>query len=344
MIKAGIIGATGYAGVELYRLLQMHPGAKVVAVSSVSYTGQNMDAVYPNLYQIADDVLQDEDAVIAQSDVVFTAVPHGLSQDLAKKCQEKGVVMIDIGADFRLLDEADYQQWYGGTYTDLSLHEKSVYGLCELNREDIREADIIANPGCYPTSIALALFPALQADMIERTGIICDSKSGVTGAGRGMTQNTHFPECNEAFAAYKAGSHRHTPEIEQTLSQMADGEVKVTFVPHLLPVNRGILSTIYARLKGEATLDAVHEHYATFYQSEKFVRVLKKGEYAQLKNVKYSNYCDISVHVDERAHMLIVCSTIDNMVKGAAGQAIQNMNIRFGLEETAGLLFVPPAF
>ncbi len=343
-IKAGIIGATGYAGAELVRLLMSHPGAEVAAVSSVSFEGKPLSAVYPSLRGICDDVLQNEDAVIGKSDVVFASLPHGLSEKLAEKCAAAGKAFIDLGADFRLEAEEDYKEWYGLSYNKPQLHSQAVYCIPELHRQNLGESRLVANPGCYPTSIGLGLAPAVSKGLIRTEGIVIDSKSGVTGAGRGLTQNTHYPDCNEAFAPYKVACHRHTPEIEQTLSHMAGKRVTVTFVPHLLPVNRGIVSTIYADVAQGVDFSDIVAAYEAFYEKEKFVRVLPQGEIANLKNVKYSNYCDISLHHDARAGKLILVSTIDNMVKGAAGQAIQNMNLIMGIEESTGLDLIPPAF
>lgn len=344
-VKCGIIGATGYAGVELLRILTgFHKNAKVVAASSVSFEGKPLSEVYPNMAGFFDNILTTQQDVINKSDVVFASLPHGLSQEIAKECAEKGKMFIDLGADFRL-GEADYTKWYGCEYKYGELHEKAVYGLPELFRDKIRGAKIIGNPGCYPTSIALGLAPALKNGLIEPGGIIADSKSGVTGAGRGLSQNSHYPDCNEAFSPYKIASHRHTPEIEQTLSILCGSKATVTFVPHLLPVNRGILSTIYTKLKNESSIEEIYQIYQEFYKNERFVRVLPLGSAANLKNVKYSNMCDISLHIDGHNNTLIVVSAIDNMVKGAAGQAIQNMNIICGLNEAEGLdCLVPPAF
>ncbi len=347
MIKVGIIGATGYAGAELARILINHPQVKIEAVVSVSNTGQQLDDIYPNLKEILPMTLEGVDEIIPRCDVVFASVPHGVSEEIAVKCKAAGTVLIDLGADFRLHNEADYNKWYGKEYKHPELHTEAVYCIPELHRDEIKDAPIIGNPGCYPTSISLALMPAIKAGIIETDHIIIDSKSGVTGAGRGLTQGTHYPDTNEAFAAYKAGAHRHTPEIEQTLTYLAGSPVKVTFVPHLLPVNRGIESTLYCRMTGKGASMSAEELHAVWcdaYKDEKFVRIEKLGSYANIKNVKMSNYCDISIHVDTHANTLIISSCIDNMVKGAAGQAIQNMNIRFGLEETMGLNMIPPAF
>ncbi|MDE5911051.1 MAG: N-acetyl-gamma-glutamyl-phosphate reductase, partial [Clostridia bacterium] len=284
---------------------------------------------------------QDED-IIDKCDIIFTSLPHGLSEKFAGKCLANGVKMIDLGADFRLDSAEEYTNWYGKKYEDEALHTQSLYCIPELHRANYKGQTIIGNPGCYPTSIALGLAPAIKLAVDDT--IVIDSKSGVTGAGRGLADNTHYPNCNEAFAPYKVASHRHTPEIEQTLSKLCGKKVNVTFVPHLLPVNRGIVSTIYFNVNKPVTAVELRDIYADFYKNEKFVRVLELGEVANLRNVKYSNYCDISLHFDEHTNRAIVVSTIDNMVKGAAGQAIQNMNIMFGLEEASGLDYVPPAF
>jgi N-acetyl-gamma-glutamyl-phosphate reductase len=341
-IKAGVIGATGYTGAELVRLLSCHPNVSLAAVSSVSYEGQRISDIYPNLYGICDLTLSAAGDVITGCDAVFAALPHGLSEEIAANC--KDAVFIDLGADFRIADESVYKTWYGKPFLHPGLHGSAVYSIPELHRSEIRDAGIIANPGCYPTASALGLAPAIEGGLIETEGIIIDSKSGVTGAGRGLTQNTHFPDTNEAFSAYKAGVHRHTPEIEQQLSRLAGTDVKVTFIPHLLPVNRGIESTIYCRLKKGVSYKTARLAYENAYKNERFVRIMPQEVYANIKNVRMSNYCDISLHTDAHTGMLIICACIDNMVKGAAGQAIQNMNIRFGFDESAGLLAAPPAF
>lgn len=344
MIQAGIIGATGYAGLELVRLLLRHPQVKVAAVSSVSFEGQALADVYPSLNEVTSLLCTTADEVIEKSDVVFAALPHGLSQDTAAACAAQGKKFIDLGADFRLDDMDTYAHWYGCEPQYPELHQQAVYGLCELFREDIRKTTVIGNPGCYPTSVALGLAPALREGLVSPAGIVVDSKSGTTGAGRKPTQTTHFPDCNEGFSAYKVASHRHTPEIEQTLSKLAGSPATITFVPHLLPVNRGILSTIYARLKEGVTLDQVRGAYERAYENEPFVRVLAPGKEVNIKNVRCSNYCDIQLYADPHTGLLIVTSVIDNMVKGAAGQAIQNMNLLVGLPETTGLDMIPPAF
>ncbi|MGN1113482.1 MAG: N-acetyl-gamma-glutamyl-phosphate reductase [Acutalibacteraceae bacterium] len=344
MIKAGIIGATGYAGAELVRILTTHPEAEIAAISSVSFEGKAISEVYPAFYKLNDMVCEDADSVVEKSDVIFAALPHGLSQELAQKCFDKNKIFIDLGADFRLESEEEYKQWYGGEYINKQLHAGSVYALPELFRENIKGKKTIANPGCYTTGVPLALAPAVKNGLVEIKGIIADCKSGVTGAGRGLSQGTHYPDLNEGFHPYKVAAHRHTPEIEQTLSHLAGERVRVTFVPHLLPVNRGILSTCYAPLKDGVTKEKLRAAYEEFYKDEYFVRLLPEGAVADIHNIKCSNFCDISIHTDERTGTFIAVSAIDNMVKGAAGQAVQNMNILFDLDEKTGLDFIPPAF
>ena len=344
MVKVGIIGATGYAGAELVRLLLGHPMVEIAAVSSVSYEGKQLTEVFPNLAGAIDMTLVTADEVVEASEVVFASLPHGLSEPIARRCFDKGALFIDLGADFRLYDEADYREWYKLEYKDPELHRSAVYALCEIYRERIRQAGIIGNPGCYPTSIALGLYPLLKAKAVRADSIIIDSKSGVTGAGRGLTLGSHYPECNEAISAYKAAAHRHTPEIEQTLSDVSGEKVTVTFVPHLLPVNRGILSTIYASLKEDIRPEEVRKLYEDAYGGEKFVRLMPEGKFADIKNVRCSNFCDISLHHDSRTGRVIITSAIDNMVKGAAGQAIQNMNIVLGFDEDCGLRTLPHSF
>lgn len=342
-IKVGVIGATGYAGAEICRLILGHPNAELAAVSSVSFEGEALSSVYPSYLGLADMACTNQQEVLQKSEVVFAALPHGLSQEIAKACDDQNILFIDIGADFRLEDEEAYREWYGGGYENKPLHEKAVYGLPELFREKIPGARLIANPGCYTTAVPLALAPAIEAGFIEQQGIVADCKSGVTGAGRSPTQGNHYPELNENFYAYKAASHRHTPEIEQTLGKLFGTDTRITFVSHLLPVNRGILATCYARLKPGVTKAQIDEAYKNFYQNETFVRLLPEGKSPMIRSVRYTNFCDVATVADERTGTLIALSAIDNMVKGAAGQAVQNMNIALGLTETDGLLAVPPA-
>lgn len=344
MIRAGILGATGYAGAELVRLLEMHPEAELAAAGSVSFEGMPLSDVYPAYYHLCDIPCETEEKVIQKSDVVFAALPSGLSQEPAQKCRSAGKAFIDMGADFRLKRETDYRTWYKGKFLYPELHEEAVYGLPELFRDKIAGKKLVANPGCYTTAVPLALAPALKAGLVEPDGILADCASGVTGSGRKPSQNTHFPEMSQSMTAYKVGCHRHTPEIEQTLRLITGKEIRVTFVPHLLPVNRGILATCYAKLAPGATIEKLRAAYEEQYGEEFFIRLLPEGRVADVKDVRLSNFCDISLHLDERTGMLIAVSAIDNMVKGAAGQAIQNMNLMFGLDETEGLTALPPAF
>ncbi|MDP4121100.1 MAG: N-acetyl-gamma-glutamyl-phosphate reductase [Bacillota bacterium] len=343
-VKVGIVGATGYAGTELVRLLMSHENAEIAAISSVSFEGKAISEVYPSYRFLVDLTCENADDVVEKSEVIFAALPHGLSQELAKTCFDKNKIFIDLGADFRLENEEDYKEWYKGEFIYKELHNSAVYALPELFRENIKGKTTIANPGCYTTGVPLAMAPAIKSDLVELHGIIADCKSGVTGAGRGLTQGSHYPELNEAFYPYKVATHRHTPEIEQTLSHLAGEKVTITFVPHLLPVNRGILSTCYLKLKNGVTKEQIRTAYEDFYKNEYFVRLLPDGQNANIHDVKYSNFCDVSLHIDERTGTLIAVSAIDNMVKGAAGQAIQNMNIVLGLDEKTGLTIVPPAF
>lgn len=344
MIKAGIIGASGYAGAELLRLLLNHDDVEVVSISSQSYLDKPISDLYPSFYGVCDMVFEADEDVLKKAEIVFASLPHGLSEKYAKYCDENSMKFIDLGADFRLDKEADYKEWYKLDYNEKNLHDKQVYGLSEVNRDKIKNASLIGNPGCYPTSITLGLYPLLKESMNKNNQFIIDSKSGVTGAGKSLSEDTHYPRCNESFHPYKIGQHRHIPEIEQELSKMALSNIEVTFTPHLLPVNRGIVSTIYVDLKDQITFEEVIKNYHAYYDKEYFVRVLDNGKVADLKFVQYSNFCDISLHYDQRYHKLIIVSTIDNMVKGAAGQAIQNMNIMYEIEETKGLKMIAPSF
>ena len=344
MVKVGIVGATGYVGAELLRILLNHPKVEISALGSVSFLDKNIYSIYRTFFNETDLKCTTTEEVIKKSDVVFTALPHGLSEPIAAECINSGKICIDLGADFRLSNEEDYKYWYDRSFSHPELHKESVYGLPEFNKEKIKKSKLIANPGCYPTSIELGLMPLLENSLIETKGIICDSKSGTTGSGRGLSQTTHFPDANENFAPYKVGAHRHTPEIEETLSAMAKEKVTVTFTPHLLPINRGIESTIYCTPKNKVDLEEIHNLYEEFYKDKVFVKVLPLGEIACVKDVRLSNNCTISLHLNHRKDQIIVVSTIDNMLKGAAGQAVQNINIILGFDEKEGLNFISPAF
>lgn len=344
MFKVGIIGATGYVGVELLRLLLNHDKVTVTAISSSTFKDEEISSVYKGFFNKTTLVCKDKSYVIDKCDVIFTALPHGLSEEIAAEAISKNKKVIDLGADFRLECEDSYEEWYGKKFTCKDIHKNSIYGLPEFNGSKVKEFNIVANPGCYPTSISLGLMPLLKNNLINTKNIICDSKSGITGAGRGLSLKTHFAEANENFAAYGIGSHRHTPEIEQTLSYMANENVEVTFTPHLLPVNRGILSTIYCQPKDKLTLEEIHEIYKKQYENEEFVHVLPLGQTAEIKHVKYTNNCHISIHQNYRKNKIIIVSVIDNMVKGAAGQAIQNMNLLLDLPQNTGLKLIAPSF
>lgn len=354
MSTCAVIGATGYAGAELARLLLGHPDVDELVLSSASAGGEAMSAVYPNLLGAGDAALADKAEALARADVVFAALPAGHAEEIAAACSAKGSLFIDISADFRFgADEATYSKWYGKTFSRPELHAASVYGLPELNRELIRALGgsgqrpgprIIGNPGCFPTASALGLFPALRLGLAEREGIIIDAKSGVTGAGKEPTRSTHYPECADSLSPYKIGEHRHTPEIESVLSAMAEAPVRAVFTPHLAPMSRGIVATIYFRLAKAVGVDELRDAYSSFYAAEPFVRVLPRGLIATNRNVRFSNYCDVSVHLAHDGATAVIVSAIDNMVKGAAGQAVQNMNVALGLDEKAGIAMLPPAF
>lgn len=348
MIKVGIAGATGYTGVELLRILRNHPEVEVVFAGTESYVDQELSQVYPHLDKVvALKGARQDAAVMAEAcDVVLTALPHGIPMQMAPAILGAGKKLVDLGADFRLQDTAAYEAWYQHQPAPADLLTQAVYGLPEAGyREAIRSATLVGNPGCYPTSCALAALPALKAGLVEAKGIIFDAKSGVSGAGRGVNLGVHYSEVNENFKAYNiAGAHRHTPEIEQTLSAVLGEQVYVQFTPHLVPMVRGILTTAYFNLKEDLTVEQVHQVYADAYKDEPFVRVRRPGDLPQTKQVTGSNFCDIGVQVDRRTGRLIVVAVIDNLVKGAAGQAVQNMNLMFDLPETMGLSNLLPVY
>ena len=343
MIKAGIIGATGYAGQELARLLMNHPEADLKYFSSKNYKDTPYSDVYPNFRDILPGkcVSMDVGEMAEECDVVFLALPHGLTFPQIDEGILRKTVVIDLGADFRLKDPEVYRRWYGLTHTNTKALSGAVYGLCELHREEIPGKALIANPGCYTTCSILSLSPLLKERLAVPSSIIVDAKSGVSGAGRSLSIGVHFSECNESVKAYKVTAHRHTPEIEQELSLAAGQDITINFTPHLIPMNRGILTTAYADLKGDTDTDDLYSLYSDFYKDEPFIRILKPGTLPETRFVRYSNYVDIGFTVDKRTGRAIVIGAIDNLIKGAAGQAVQNMNIRFGLGETAGLQNIP---
>lgn len=338
MIKAAVLGATGYAGIELVRVLTNHPEVEIAMLGSKSFAGQPISEVYPNLRGVLEKECEETDIdKVAECDVAFTALPHGASKDVIPAIIEKGVKVIDLSGDFRYDDIEVYEKWYGQKHSSPELLAESVYGLPELYRDKIKKARLIGNPGCYTTCSILGAYPLLKCGAGSAENIIIDAKSGVTGAGRGLSQQVHFCECTENMKAYKVACHRHTSEIEQELSHAAGKEVLVSFTPHLIPVKRGILSTIYINLNKKYTTEELVEIYKNFYKGEKFIRIKEAGTLPETKHVAGSNFVDIGVVADERLQRAVVVSTIDNIGKGAAMQAVQNMNILFGLDEDTAL-------
>jgi len=340
-LKIAIVGSSGYTGGELYRILLHHPGVTVTTVTSEKSAGKPLTDIFPHLLGLTDLVCEplDPEAIAKKADFVFLALPHVTAQPAAYRFHKMGVKVVDLSADYRLADAKIYEKWYehGHQYPDLL--KSAVYGLPELHREKIKKASLTANPGCYPTSAILGLAPAIAKKMIDASTIVVDSKSGVSGAGRSVSLAHHYPEVNEGFMAYKVGTHRHTPEIEQEVSLLAGAAVTLSFTPHLVPMNRGILSTVYAKLTAPVDTEQLHAAYHVFYKNEPFVRVLPAGQFPNVRNVRGSNFCDIGVHADGRTGRAVIVTAIDNLVKGASGQAVQNMNLMTGFAETTGLKF-----
>ena len=343
MIRVGIIGATGYAGGELVRILLNHKDAKIVWYGSRSYIDKKYYQVYQNMFQLVEDICKDDnlEELAKQVDVIFTATPQGfLGSVLTEEILSKTKI-VDLSADFRIKDVKKYEKWYGIEHKAPQFIDEAVYGLCEINREDIKKARLIANPGCYPTCSPLSIYPLLKEGLIDPNTIIIDAKSGTSGAGRGAKVPNLYCEVNESIKAYGVATHRHTPEIEEQLSYAAGEPVLINFTPHLVPMQRGILVTAYASLKKDVTYEEVKAIYDKYYADEKFVRVLEKDQCPETKWVEGSNYVDIGFKIDERTGRIIMMGAIDNLVKGAAGQAVQNMNLLFGLPESEGLELVP---
>jgi len=336
MLKTGVVGAAGYTGLELLRLLAQHPGAEIAVVTSRNEEGRAVPEVFPALRGFVDlEFCNHETSLLEECDIVFFATPNGTAMHQAGRLLDSGIKVVDLSADFRLRDAGLWTKWYGEPHAAENLLDRAVYGLPELNRDKIASANLVANPGCYPTAVILALIPALEEDIIDRRMIIADAKSGVSGAGRKAAVHTQFSETSESFSAYAAGGHRHLPEICQALNEVAGDSVSLTFVPHLVPMVRGIHVTVYAKLlQGDAGVQAIYERR---YRNEYFVDVMPDGSHPDTRSVRGSNFCRIALHRQERNDMLIILSVIDNLVKGAAGQAVQNMNILFGLDEKAGL-------
>ncbi len=339
MLKAAVVGATGYAGEELVKILLRHPDCEISHICAKVEKPQKFSEIFPWAKGCMDLECNNLDVnkLKKEADVVFLALPHKTSMDVVPELLKANKVVIDLSADYRLSDVSEYEKWYS-SHKDTTNLKNAVYGLPELYRDKIKKTKFVANPGCYPTSVILGLAPLLEKDMVDTDSIIIDSKSGVTGAGRNPSLALHFCEVNENFKAYKINKHQHMPEMNQELSKVAGKKLSVVFVPHLLPINRGRLSTIYTQTSSKKTPTSteVINIYNKFYKDEKFVRIKKDGEFPQIKDVQNRNFCDIGVTVD--GNKIIIISVIDNLVKGASGQAVQNMNIIFGFKETAGLL------
>lgn len=343
MIKVGIIGSTGYAGGELVRILMGHKNVEIKWFGSRSYIEKKYADVYRNMFQIVDAVCMDDnmEELADEVDVIFTATPQGLCASLVTEEILRKVKIIDLSADFRIKDVQTYEEWYQIKHPSPQFLEEAVYGLCEVNRESVKNARLVANPGCYPTCSFLSIYPLAKEGLIDMNSIIIDAKSGTSGAGRGAKVDNLYCEVNENIKAYGVASHRHTPEIEEQLGYASNEKVTLNFTPHLVPMNRGILITAYASLKKKVTYEDVKAIYDSYYKNEKFVRVLEKDVCPQTKWVEGSNYVDVNFKIDPRTNRVIIMGAMDNLVKGAAGQAVQNMNLMFGLSETEGLELVP---
>lgn len=343
-MKVSIIGASGYTGIELVRILLNHKHVEIDKVVSNSNKGTKFSELFPNVRNIFDKEFIGTDNLetdLKESEYIFLAVPHKAAMEYVPTLLKMGKKIIDLSADFRLKDKDIYEKWYNEKHIASEYLEEAVYGIPELNREKIKNARLIANPGCYPTTIILGLAPLLKNNLIDTKMIISDSKSGVSGAGKKCNNTTHFSETNENIKAYGIASHRHTPEIEEQLSYLANEDIYINFTPHLIPMTRGMLSTIYVNLKENIDIKEIYDLYNNFYKNEKFVRIIENGA-VETKNVRGTNYIDISIIKDERTNRLIVLSAIDNLTKGASGQAVQNFNIMSNNYEMEGLNFISP--
>ncbi|WP_432662184.1 N-acetyl-gamma-glutamyl-phosphate reductase [Wukongibacter baidiensis] len=339
-MKVGVIGSTGYAGQQLVWFLNNHKEVNISFLASHSYSGNEYASIYKNHRGFIQNYcinIQQIYEKLTSVDIVFIALPHGKSMDITKVLLPEGIKVIDLGADFRLHDSKLYKEWYGLDHQGDELLKDAVYGLPELNKESIQNAQLIANPGCYPTASILALAPLIKNKLIDTSTIVIDAKSGVSGAGRSLSTGTLFCECNESVKAYKVGEHRHTPEIEQELSLLTNENINLLFTPHLIPMNRGILATCYSKASRELSSEDLHDVYRDFYSEDYFVRIAE--DIPETRWVKGSNFCDIGIRFDKRTNKIIAISAIDNLIKGAAGQAIQNMNIMCGFDEWEGLNF-----
>lgn len=336
MINAGIVGGTGYTGVELLRILALHPEVKVTVVTSRADSGKRVDEVYPNLIGLCEAVFSPPEVeILANCDVVFFATPNGIAMTMAEELLQRDIKVIDLSADFRLQNVAVWEKWYGMTHACPDLIKQAIYGLPEINREAIKKASLIACPGCYPTAVQLGLLPLIENNLIDLQHIIADVKSGVSGAGRKAELATLMSETGESFKAYASSGHRHLPEIKQGLTTVCGNEVGLTFVPHLTPMIRGIHATLYSQT--EANITDIRRLYEQRYTDEYFVKLLPEGTHPDTRNVRGSNHCQIGLFKPQNENTLVVLSVIDNLVKGAAGQAVQNMNLMYGFDECLGL-------
>jgi N-acetyl-gamma-glutamyl-phosphate reductase len=343
MIKVGIVGGTGYTGVELLRLLVTHPEVEITAITSRSEAGKSVADIFPSLRGQLDIQFSEPDlSILTTCDLVFFATPNGTAMTMVPALLDTGVKIIDLAADFRLKDPDEWQLWYGQKHSCPELLSDAVYGLPEMNRERIRDAQIVANPGCYPTATILGFLPLIEKGIVDGSNLIVDAKSGVSGAGRGAKVDTLLCEASESFKAYAVTGHRHLPEIRQALVVASGIPIGLTFVPHLTPMIRGIHATLYAKLNNaDTTLADIQKLYEDRYVEETFVDVMPGGSHPETRSVKGANYCRVAIHQPQNRDTIVVLSVIDNLVKGAAGQAVQNMNIMFGVEERAGLEFAP---
>jgi N-acetyl-gamma-glutamyl-phosphate reductase len=339
--KIAIVGSSGYTGGELMRILLNHPRVTVTAITSEKSAGKPITSIFPHLAGLTSLVCEhlDPNTISKKSDLVFLALPHVAAQEAAFQFHRLGEKVVDLSADYRLSNAAVYETWYEHAHQYPALLKEAVYGLPELHRDKIKKADLVANPGCYPTSAILGLAPLMNNSRVDLESIIIDSASGVSGAGRSPSLSHHYPEVNEGFMAYKVGTHRHTPEIEQELSALAGKQITVSFTPHLAPMNRGILTTIYAKQSTALDTASLAALYQDYYKKEPFVRILPLGQFPNVRNVRGSNFCDIGIYADQRTGRAVVVTAIDNLVKGASGQAIQNMNMMMGFDEEEGLRF-----
>lgn len=342
-MKVAIIGATGYGGAELVRILHRHPHVSIHSIHASSLHREPLTVTYPHMQALYVDRLApvDVDKIAAEVDLVFTATPNGVAKELAPQFVDKGVKVIDLSGDFRIKDRAVYEAWYGCEATDSALLDEAVYGLTEWIDVDLAETMVIANPGCFPTATLLGLLPLVKEDVIEENSIIVDAKTGVSGAGKGLSPATHFSETNDNLKIYKVNKHQHTPEVEQGLRRFNENIAAITFATHLVPMTRGIMATIYATAKKPLTTEQLIELYKELYANHFFVRVREKDVFPTTKEVYGSNFCDIGVAYDARTQRITVVSVIDNLVKGASGQAVQNMNKLFGFEERTGIDWMP---